>query len=75
MMTSSIINAKQAFGVDAATAPHVPHSRPWCNLQRKSGIRPWCRNVLGAALVTNGPHRTLVDAAAKVDSELYVSGS
>jgi hypothetical protein len=46
-----------------------PHSRPLCEVQRKSAIRPLCRNVHGAASVTIGPERTFVDGAANDSSE------
>jgi len=42
-------------------------------LQRKSGFRPSRRYARNAAFVTNGPQRTLVQFAAKVGCEPFVS--
>ena len=46
-----------------------PHSRPLYRVQRRSALRPLCRNVHGAASVTIGPERTFVDGAANDSSE------
>jgi hypothetical protein len=35
--------------------PVCPQSRPLCKAQRRSGFRPSCGNVHGAASVTTGP--------------------
>lgn len=52
-------------------------SRPWYKPQRRSAIRPSCRNVHGAAIgqfhsritVANGPNQTFVYGAANGGSE------
>ncbi len=55
-------------------SPFSAHSRRPCKPQRRSGVRPYRRNVPGAAIapipsvitVTNGPLQTLALPAAKV---------
>jgi hypothetical protein len=54
------------IGLKLTNFRFVPQSRPLCKAQRRSGFRPSCRNVHGAASVTIGPERTLVLCAAKV---------
>jgi hypothetical protein len=41
--------------ISAHEVSFVPHSRPLCKAQRRSAIRPSCRNVHGAASVTIRP--------------------